>query len=289
MKCFRPFTVTRERNQITLPCGKCPACRANKADTWAARCIIEKQHSKQSHFITLTYNEDFLPTDEDGFHPVSKKELQNFFKRLRKKMSFRYFACGEYGDENYRPHYHILLFINHSTYDYNELYHIIKNSWAAASFDTTNKIYNYNLFGNIQIKPMEHHSIRYVVRYFINKNTFIDKQYSTINKQHPFILISRKPAIGYQLTENFTKFMYSLLDGYIMLDKKYPLSDYYTNYAKTFYYSLYNSIKKIKETQKLTMFTEAIASGKDLTKQFVDMQKALQGKYKNLTFRQSLL
>lgn len=60
-------------------------------------------------FITLTYSDEHLPHDGS----VSRRELQLFFKKLRKKLGkkkIRYFACGEYGDENKRPHYHALVF-----------------------------------------------------------------------------------------------------------------------------------------------------------------------------------
>lgn len=54
--------------------------------------------------VTLTYLDDpwtLLPRD-----------LQLFLKRLRKevKRPVRFFACGEYGDESGRPHYHVVLF-----------------------------------------------------------------------------------------------------------------------------------------------------------------------------------
>lgn len=46
---------------------------------------------------------------------LSKEDLQNFIKRLRKAVakisdeSLRLFACGEYGPQTFRPHYHISL------------------------------------------------------------------------------------------------------------------------------------------------------------------------------------
>ena len=60
-------------------------------------------------FLTLTYNDDNLPSDV-GLH---KDDLQRFFKRLRKALDtkkIRYFACGEYGDTTSRPHYHAIVF-----------------------------------------------------------------------------------------------------------------------------------------------------------------------------------
>lgn len=49
---------------------------------------------------------------------LRKRELQLFFKRLRKNIStftdekVRYFACGEYGPVHFRPHFHFLLFFD---------------------------------------------------------------------------------------------------------------------------------------------------------------------------------
>lgn len=48
---------------------------------------------------------------------LKKKDLQDFFKRLRKasekiqsSVPIKYYACGEYGSKTKRPHYHIILF-----------------------------------------------------------------------------------------------------------------------------------------------------------------------------------
>lgn len=68
----------------------------------------EAHMHKQNSFITLTYSPEFLPKD----YSVHIDHLQKFFKRLRKNTNqrFKYFACGEYGDINKRPHYHAILF-----------------------------------------------------------------------------------------------------------------------------------------------------------------------------------
>lgn len=49
---------------------------------------------------------------------LRKSDLQKFMKRLRYHISkqtnekIRYYACGEYGPVHFRPHFHLLLFIN---------------------------------------------------------------------------------------------------------------------------------------------------------------------------------
>lgn len=48
---------------------------------------------------------------------LRKEDIQKFMKRLRKNLSnydsekIRYFVCGEYGPVHFRPHFHLLLFL----------------------------------------------------------------------------------------------------------------------------------------------------------------------------------
>lgn len=57
-------------------------------------------------FITLTYDNEHY----SSYCSNRKRDLQLFFKRLRKKgFKFRYFACGESGSLG-RFHYHVILF-----------------------------------------------------------------------------------------------------------------------------------------------------------------------------------
>lgn len=89
--------------------------------------LLHEQHVKNydSMFITLTYSDTYIPNTQS----ICKKELRNFFKRLRKriKKKIKYFACGEYGEKcpehlikkcpdcgpkvnyKFRPHYHAII------------------------------------------------------------------------------------------------------------------------------------------------------------------------------------
>ncbi len=92
---------------LELPCGQCLHCRLAKTRDWAIRCVHEAQMHQKNCFVSLTYSDDFLPSDNS----INVKHWQNFAKRLRKiKGPFRFLHCGEYGDENKRPHYHACLF-----------------------------------------------------------------------------------------------------------------------------------------------------------------------------------
>ena len=99
---------------VTVPCGQCIGCRIDRSKEWAVRCYHEASLHENNCFITLTYSDAFLPIDLSCDYSV----FQLFMKRLRKKYKagIRFFHCGEYGDDNGRPHYHALLF-NHDFSD----------------------------------------------------------------------------------------------------------------------------------------------------------------------------
>lgn len=92
---------------LEIPCGRCIGCVQDRANAWALRCEHEAKLHRYNWFITLTYDEAHLPPGGS----LRKRDLQLFWKRLRKEGSgVRYFACGEYGENFERPHYHVLAF-----------------------------------------------------------------------------------------------------------------------------------------------------------------------------------
>lgn len=115
MQCPSPVEIWPNSERKLVPCGKCIPCLSNKRNDWIIRLRQEHKASQGASFITLTY--DWKNYPKDG--KLCKLDLQLFMKRLRKKSGsrLRYFAVGEYGSKNGRPHYHLLLFnvtdINH--------------------------------------------------------------------------------------------------------------------------------------------------------------------------------
>ena len=105
MKCMYPIILEKGR---AVGCGRCITCRINKRREWTNRIVLEGSLYEDATFISLTFNEDNLPEDLS----VNKRDLQLFFKRLRKNndQGLRYFAVGEYGALSHRPHYHALVF-----------------------------------------------------------------------------------------------------------------------------------------------------------------------------------
>lgn len=119
MPCFDPLEGFRDPSggisfarhkstglEMRLPCGRCIGCRLERSRQWAVRCMHEASLHEASCFVTLTYSDEFLPVNGS----LSLEDPTKWLKRLRKRGRFRYFYCGEYGEEFLRPHYHALLF-----------------------------------------------------------------------------------------------------------------------------------------------------------------------------------
>lgn len=109
--CLSPQKFKTSKD--TVPCGKCSQCRARRVSGWSFRLMQEGKNSISSHFITLTYDTRSVPITKRGFMALSVRDVQLFFRRLRKAnadRNIKYYLCGEYGGQTNRPHYHIILF-----------------------------------------------------------------------------------------------------------------------------------------------------------------------------------
>lgn len=146
--------------KVMIPCGKCVGCLESRRRTWSDRMSMEMKYYDRDScwFVTLTFDDEHLPADGC----VSKRDLQLFFKRLRKRDvgEFKYIACGEYGRLTFRPHYHFCAlglrlsgkFIADKTFQSPELI----ASWP---------------FGRVQCFPCNDATIGYVCGYVNKKLT----------------------------------------------------------------------------------------------------------------------
>lgn len=192
---------------VTVPCGRCTGCRLEYSRQWAIRCVHESQMHKHNAFITLTYSPENLPDDNS----IHKSELQKFFKRLRKHTGkrLRYFACGEYGEKNNRPHYHAVIF----GYDFPDKYlHTKVNGNLLFRSPLLEKCWKkgHSLIGDVTFE-----SAAYVARYVMKKRKgdekeieehykLLDQETGEIHTIEPeFCLMSRRPGIGKTWLEKF--------------------------------------------------------------------------------------
>lgn len=177
MVCFHPLKAYRKPGggvafnsiegyvdrPLELPCGQCTGCRLAKSREWALRCVHEAQLHEENSFITLTYDPAHLPDDVS----VDVKHWQLFAKRLRKKKGpFRFLHVGEYGELNYRPHYHACIF----GIDFREDRKLWKSQGGNDHYvsETLNDIWGQGLatIGNLTMQ-----SAAYVARYCLKKLT----------------------------------------------------------------------------------------------------------------------
>ncbi len=193
------------------------------------RCHHEASLYENNSFVTLTYADEHLPLDMS----VNVKEVQDFMKRLRKHYEpnrIRFYACGEYGDKEGRPHYHLLLF-NHEFLD---IYPWKKSKggdmlWRSPTLE---KLWPY---GHSSIGTVNFKSAGYVARYIMKKingdrasehYAFMD-QYGEIHQRKPeFTTMSRKPGIGAKWYEEYQNDVYPF-DEVIIEGKKIRPPRYY--------------------------------------------------------------
>lgn len=163
------------RNEATpFPCGKCFACRVNKARLWQLRILLESLTHEENCFVTFTYSDENLPSDM-SLHP---EDMSEFFKRLRAHYypaKIRYYYSGEYGERNERPHYHSAIFGS-----------------SAADEETYIKKWDK---GFIMVGDLNKFTARYMAGYVVKGWTF--KGCDKLEGRHPeFQRMSRKPGLG---------------------------------------------------------------------------------------------
>lgn len=219
---------------FSLPCGQCVGCRVRKAQEWAVRMSHEASLHDDNCFLTLTYSDEFLP--EDG--SISKRALQLFFKRFRTSIAphkISYFAVGEYGGENGRPHYHAIVF-NYAFPD--------KTIWRKAPSGeylyrspSLEKIWT---FGNAEIGTLTMQSAGYVARYNLKKVA----GGRTGNKERPhpvtgelfwtlpeFAVMSKRPAIGARWYQAYRRDAFP--SDFVVIDgRKHPVPKFYQKLLK---------------------------------------------------------
>jgi len=214
MPCFHPRTaylteagdvVFVERGKILqsilIPCRQCAGCRDDRAREWALRCTHEAKLYTENSFVTLTYSDQNLPRQGQ----LVKEHFQLFMKRLRKRFeprTIRFYACGEYGTQTFRPHFHAILF----NLDFADKY-IWRNNRGHTLYrsSTLESIWTY---GQCEIGNVTFASAKYVASYIKQKITgdLAKEYYKRVDPYTgeiyhlvpPFNLMSLKPGIGSQ-------------------------------------------------------------------------------------------
>ena len=186
---------------ISVPCGRCAGCRLEHSRQWAVRCMQEKRMHTRSAFITLTYDNNNLPSGGT----LVKRDLQLFMKRLRKThgTGIPFFACGEYGEKTNRPHYHVLL-LNSDFTDKR----LIK-SGSEYNLYASNDLSKLWTMGHHAVGDVTFESAAYVARYCMKKITGKLAADHYKGRQPEFIVMSRRPGLGAAYFDKYHSEMYT--------------------------------------------------------------------------------
>jgi len=258
MQCISPIYVRPNH----VPCGKCNFCLQMKQSQWAFRLNQELKKAKTASFLTLTYDDENIPTNQ-GQQTLSKRDLQLFFKKLRKydakkanlqrlksiqdKRSpkirvkgheipesgynpkewpnIKYYTVGEYGTKTKRPHYHSIMF-----------------NMKPETKEQLPEIWNQ---GHVKVGTVTPQSIAYVTKYVINK-----EEETPVNAQKPFALISKGIGKSYLSNARWHKSKgdlkpYAMMNGYKVTLPRYLKDKIFTKNQK-----LLLQQKAIEETDK---------------------------------------
>lgn len=275
--------LKKDRAQI-IPCGQCIECRINYARNWAARCEVESYYHQNNHFLTLTYDDEHLPivNKETGEiyrglkDPISyynsgerkevatllMRDVQLFLKRLRKwasthnmyddpEVGLKIFYCGEYGDKNGRPHYHMIVY-GVKIPDLRVEYY--KGGYEHDQSDIIRQLWGN---GRIEVGSVTYESCQYVAQYVVKKQKGIGaKTYKKKGIAPEFCRMSRRPGIGMRYWEEHKDEIYSVDTIYLKRGKKVKPPKYFDilqdehELKKEMGEKRYNAVKEYEKAQK---------------------------------------
>ena len=196
---FRRSEGYSDRKGEYVPCGQCIGCRLEYSRQWAMRMVHEASLYEENCFITLTFKEECLPSDNS----VNVRDYQLFMKKFRKKYGTkrRFFHVGEYGSENGRPHYHAIIF-NHDFGD-KKLWKITKSGDPLYTSEELQRLWPYG-FSSVAAVTFE--TAAYVARYAVKKQTGASSHAYEVRCPMSGVLLeriapeyatmSRRPGIG---------------------------------------------------------------------------------------------
>ncbi|QCS37006.1 replication initiation protein [Tortoise microvirus 41] len=185
MSCLSPVTIHVNKQNYEVPCRQCLSCRLDY-QMYLTFCVENELYDLYKRglgatFCTFTYSDANLPPNGS----LRKSDLQNLFKTVRTTAkrdgflpSFKYIACGEYGDKFGRPHYHAVIL-----------------GWSdVICHNMFRKYWTYGLSDFGVLRPG---GVRYVLKYCTKsvRGTKAEEMYDAQGLERPFISHSHK--IGY--------------------------------------------------------------------------------------------
>lgn len=182
--CLAPIRLkTDDGLSYMVRCGRCRPCRIRRKQAWVGRLRLESLCHEYQRFLTLTYRKEDVP------EKLPVKHLQDFLKRYRYYYGpCRYFAVGEYGEKNLRPHWHLII------YGQPPIPAAIGTKHGAPWED--NKAWSLGYSWDGEVTP---DSIGYVSGYTLKGTAKHEREF------RPFCRQSLKPGIGFSRIAAFAR------------------------------------------------------------------------------------
>lgn len=202
---------------VPTPCGYCAGCRRDKITMWTDRISLEMTTTKlPSAFVTLTYNDEHLPKN----HGVCYDDVQKFNKRLRYFLDrpFKYYLSSEYGEKDFRPHYHMCL-LGFDPRDHHDV-QALHRAWCKKG----------KQIGFYSLDFLNPARVRYVMKY-VSKEMKGDMKDEYEKRGLPPLFHTMSKGIG---KDYFLEHIESIrkLHGYYVRGKLRPLPKYYADLLK---------------------------------------------------------
>lgn len=197
-----------------IPCRRCDECKATYARDWSIRCYHEFMIRECASFVTLTIDSSKVHYFFDDMRKYCKRcikgnrfikypidytlckgMLQDELKRMRDVLykrygiKIRYFGCGEYGEKDERPHYHILIF----GYDFPDKV-FYKISGKGVNLYLSEELSKFWKYGLATIQDVNHKACMYTAKYCMKKLKFMDEQSefeAYYGREPEFLIMSR--------------------------------------------------------------------------------------------------
>jgi len=251
--CTSPLYLAK--HDITVPCGKCLACKIARSREWATRIVHECSMCERNIFATFTYDDAHLPK----YGSLEREEFRRFLKRLNYRIGghLRYYVAGEYGELFERPHYHALLLGSKKL-----TVELLEEMWKN---------------GHIDIGDVEYLSGRYVADY-VGKGT---RKPGTLCEPK-FVLFSKGLGRDYALKnrEYFTKKLGCTIEGREVGIPRY--------YVKKLGIPPEVLVEKGKLAAEDTLVRTVHLVGDDPERVRADVVRQLKQKHKNIKARHAL-
>jgi hypothetical protein len=219
-QCIRPFSV--KDVEFKVRCGKCLPCLKRRRNEWGLRLEHEDLDSDSALFITLTYNDIYLPKywwknrykkEQD---PVTKKwkvvkrwkervysskptlnnvDLQKYIKRIR--IEHDRFLKRNSTEKLKLTSKKVRYFAcgEYGAKGDRPHYHILLFNYDISNLAPLEN--KWSKMGFVDIKPVNGNRIMYTAKYMMKPWSKSD------DRQRPFSTMSKKPIIGHSYLEKY--------------------------------------------------------------------------------------